>query len=318
MKKQFFIVLIIAATLLVVMQASLAQLDLDRAQRLKYGHVIRIEDVGTEPPEIPPGGEGTLKMSIRNSGEFQLSDIRVKATLPSQIAFLNDISRKKVATLEPGASKNLEFNIIALPEVSEGVYTVYLTVDYLNQIGDEKSENDTFAIIVRSEPRLFVKIDDSEIYQGNSLGDVTVTFVNNDVADIKFLTTELQESGDYEIISSYKKYIGDLDSDDFESVDFRLELKTKKREVPLLLKVTYKDSLNNDYSEDLTVILDVRSAEELGIKTNTTIFIALGVIIVLVVLFFLYRMYRKRKYNHYTKDGLILPRNEKHHRKKRR
>jgi len=292
--KRLISVIFIIVFLFLVVQISSASLDLERQQRLAYGHVMKIENVGTLPSEISPGAPGKLLITIRNTGDFELSDIRVQVTLPSEIAFLNDISKRKIAVLNQGEAENLEFNIITLPEASEGVYTLSIKVDYLNKIGTERQDNDTFAIVVRSTPEIFVKIDDSDLYKGQEIGDVTITFVNNDVADIKFLTVELKESPDYDIISSSKKYIGDLDSDDFESADFRLRLKTEKEVIPLPLDLNYKDSLNNDYSEELIAELNIRSAKELGVKTNGTALTAFVVLVILVVAFFAYRIYKKK------------------------
>jgi hypothetical protein len=157
-----------------------------------------------------------------------------------------------------------------------------------------------------SKPNLFVKIDSSELYRGNGIGDVTITFVNNNVADIKFLTVELQESEDYDIVSTSRMYIGDLDSDDFESVDFTLKLLSEKDYIALPLKIQYKDALNNDYSESVSVDLRVRSAEELGKKSNNTWIIVVIAVAILVVIYLIFKSFRKRK--EYAKDGFHVGR----------
>lgn len=300
MKKQVFLIFIIVNFFLILqVVASQSNLDTERRQRLEYGHVMRIDKIETVPSEIAPGGKGILKVTVRNSGESEIRDVRVKLIPPSQVSFLDDVSKRKFSVLQGGGSANLEFNIIASPDMSEGVYSSYLIIDYVNKIGDEKQDNDTFALVIKSEPTIFIKIDSSTIYSGEDIGEVTITFVNNDVADVKFLTVELQDTEDYEIFSANKKYIGDLDSDDFESIDFNLKMSTGKNDVDLPMKITYKDSLNKDYIEETKVLLQIRSAEDLGVKSNGWILIVVIVVAILIVVYLIYRKLQGRKYDHY-------------------
>ena len=283
-----------------------AELDTTRQLKLQYGNVIRIDKIGTFPSEIAPGAKGVIGVQIRNAGDTEIKDVIVKITPPSGISFLDDVSKRKIPLLSPSGTYEMNFSIIASPTIAEGVYSSYISIDYLNKIGEEKEDNDTFAIVIKSKPELFVKIDSSEIYKGNGVGDVTITFVNNDVADIRFLTVELQESGDYDIISTSRMYIGDLDSDDFESVDFTLKLFTEQDYITLPLKITYKDALNSDYSDSVNVDLRVRSAEELGKKSNNTWVIVIVAVVILIVIWLIFRSFRRRK--EYSKDGFHIGR----------
>ncbi len=281
-------------------------LDLVRQQKLLYGDVIRTDEIGTFPSEIQPGGQGTIYVKIRNAGENEIKNIVVQIIPPAGISFLDDVSKRKIPVLGPSNSYEMNFSIIASPTILEGVYSSYVSVHYLNKIGEEKEDNDTFALVVMSKPNLFVKIDNSELYKGNGIGDVTITFVNNNVANIKFLTVELLESEDYDIVSTNRMYIGDLDSDDFESVDFTLKLLNEKDYVTLPLKIAYKDALNNDYSESVNVDLRVRDARELGKSTNNTWIIVIIAVAILIVIYLIFRSFRKRK--EYSKDGFHIGR----------
>jgi len=149
--------------------------------------------------------------------------------------------------------------------------------------------------MVKSPPKLFANVDSSELYIGNGIGKVSIEFVNNGLSDIKFLTVELGDSVDYDIVESNKKYIGDLDSDDFESIDYRLKLTSEKREILLPLHITYKDSLNNDYSETLELELKIRTAEELGRESSNTLTIVVVLIVIIIIVYIIYRKYKKKK-----------------------
>ena len=222
------ILLIILAVFLI---AGVNALNIDNQERLNFGHVVIVSELSTEPSTIEPGVPAEFSAVISNEGSEFVNDIRAELKLPAEIGFFNDVSQKKIFKLLSGESGKVKFNLIALPGITEGVYIANLSVDYVNYIGEERSDEYKMSIIVKSKPKMFVQIEESEIYKGNNLGEITVKFVNNDVADIKFLTVELMDSEEYEILSAKKVYVGDLDSDDFESVSYRIKTKKKSGEV---------------------------------------------------------------------------------------
>jgi len=221
--------------------------------------------------------------------------LRVELNLPSEIGFFNDVSKKKISRLFSGDVGEISFDLIALPGSSEGIYEANLTSNYVNRIGEERTDSYTISIVVKSKPQFYVQIDDADVYKGKNLGEITVKFVNNDVADIKFLTVELQDSEDYTILSPRTVYVGDLDSDDFESVDYRIKVNKRADEIYIPLKIYYKDSLNNPMSDDVGAVLTMHSGKDLGkVTSNTTQNIIIGVV-VLGVGYWIFRKWKKKK-----------------------
>ncbi|MDD5192052.1 MAG: hypothetical protein PHH54_05780 [Candidatus Nanoarchaeia archaeon] len=277
-------------------------LNTDENQTIaNMGHAIRIESIKTTPENLVPGNLAILDITIKNNAKLPLDDLRAKLELPSGFSFLNDANQVKISRLESGESKNISYNIIASQTTSEGIYDASLILNYVSylglnyaNVGEDKEDNYTFGLIVKGIPNIIAQIEKSEIYKGNDIGTVTVKFVNNGVGNVKFLTVELLNSENYEIISSNIDYIGDLDSDDFESVDFRIKIK-KEETTDLLLKMDYKDSLNEDYSKEFKLPLEIRSAKELGITTNGTSTTIVIVLIIAVAGYFIYRKFRKKK-----------------------
>lgn len=283
--------LIITLSLIVNVTA----LDFEKENRLAFGHVMKIKDISVTPSNLVPGREGILKLSIENTAKFEIRDIRVQINLPDEISFLDDISKRKIAILDSGISQELEYDIIVSSETDEGVYKIPITVDYINFIGDERQDNDSFGIIIKSVPKLFIKAEDSNLYEKGDIGDITLTFVNNDIGNIKFLTIELLESENYNVVSVNKDYIGDLDSDDFESVDFKIRLNTKNKEIPLLLRLNYKDALNQDYTQELDVNLNILTAAERGEKTTNVWSIIFWIIVICGIGYWIYNKKFKKK-----------------------
>ena len=263
--------------------------------RLEFGHVIIIKNISTSPESLIPGEGSVLKMVIENTAASFVNDVVITFNSTGEIVLINDFSREKIARLESGESRVVEFDIIVLPNVGEGVYTPKITIDYVNRIGEERQDVGEIGLAVKGAPKIFVKIDSTEIHSKNKIGEVSITFVNDDIADLKFLTVELLESEDYKIINSNKEYVGDLDSDDFESVDFRLKIETRKDKIVLPLKLTYTDALNNKKTEKIETTLTIFSAKELGLETGNSVGIFIGIIIIGGVGYWYYNKRKKKK-----------------------
>jgi len=286
--------IIILASL--IMNISAAEpLDNYRVERLNFGHVMKIKNVSTTPSDLIPGQSGNLDLTIENTAAFEILDIRMQINLPEEIFFLEDISKKKLARLSSGQSSKLNYNIIISPEAEEGVYEVVVTTDYVDHVGEERQDNDTFGVIIKSAPKLFIKVEGPTLRSQGDVGEITLTFVNNDIGNIKFLTAGLLESEAYDVISTNKEYIGDLDSDDFESIDFKIRLNTKEKEVPLRLNLDYKDALNKDYSQEIEVNLNILTAKEAGEATRGIWSNLIWVIIIIGIGYWIYKKKIKNK-----------------------
>jgi hypothetical protein len=295
MKKEMKILGVVIILFMALVIAQVSALDDSRERRINFGHVMIIDKIEMNPEYIAPGESGTITVKIRNNANEELTDVRVELDLPEEIKFLNSVSRNKIGKIYSNEVIDVTFNVISAPNADEGMYNASIIVDYVNHIGDERQDNDEFGILlIKSEPKIFAKIGSTEIYKGNEMGEVSVTFVNNNLANLKFLTVEILESENYKILSANKEYIGDLDSDDFESVDFRLSIENENI-IPLKLKLSYMDALNNKYEEEMKVELNILSSSELGVKTGGSSGIIIIIIILGIVGYYLYKKYKKKR-----------------------
>ena len=120
----------------------------------------------------------------------------------------------------------------------------------------------------------------------------------------------LKETEEFRIISSGEAYIGNIDSDDYETADFKIALnKVKGDEVDLPLSINYKDANNNDYDKDESVKLKIYSSSEakaLGLKEGNGF---TGIFIIIVIVgagFFFYRRWKKKKDGKKESEGFKL------------
>ena len=67
--------------------------------------------------------------------------------------------------------------------------------------------------------------------------------------DIKFLNVKLDKAEGYKVLSPYEVYIGNIDSDDYETADFKINVdKASKEKVILPLTIEYNDANNQEYT----------------------------------------------------------------------
>ncbi len=260
-----------------------------REQKLKYGPSLYILGVNITPPEIQPGSSSIITIRLYNVAPHPLRDIIINLELPSQFAPA-ETTKKKIRSIEGEEVLNVSFDVIALPNSDEGIYKVPLAISYLDEIGNEYRENNTISLRISAEPKIFIGLSNSDIYEGNLLGKVSIRIANTGIGDIKFLIAELISSADYDILGPEKVYVGEIPSDDYETIEFKINAKNSK-EMDLLLKLSYADSNNKEYTRIIEIPVDIRSAKDLGIKQNKNnlfIFAIIGSI----VLFLIYKKIR--------------------------
>jgi len=257
-----------------------------------------VTSVTSEPEEIAPGDTATVKITIKNLANILLKDVTIKLDLSSEdlpFAPIYSVTEKRIDSIKANEEKELEFKIIALADAESKIYKVPLKLNYYDEFGEYYEKDDVIALIIGTTPDLYISIEESNLIM-NTKGKLTLKLVNKGLTDIKFLTVSLAPSNNYELISPNNVYLGNIDSDDYEIVDFELDVKDKKS-IPITLNINYKDANNKDYNKE--VILDVEAyslqeAKKLGlIKTSYGLVVLF--VILLIVVFFIYRKVRKKK-----------------------
>lgn len=247
-----------------------------------------------ESKEVSPGEITTLKITIKNEADSYLRDINLKLNL-SNLPFspINHTEEKRIYHMKSGEEKIIEFNLLVSPNTQSGPYKIPLKIYYYDSVGQKYEKTNYLSIIVSSIPEIAITLDKSDILTTNKVGEVTLDVINKGLTRVKFLIISLERNEKYDILSPPIIYIGNLEPDDYDTIDYKIYVKTNPGEFPLKLTLSYRDNNNKIYQEQKTINLKVYSSEELKkynfISENYTIyFIGLVIIIILYI-------YRKRK-----------------------
>jgi hypothetical protein len=266
---------------------------------------LSLEKIRVDPEVAAPGENLKATLTIRNLADSFLKDISVKLDLSSTtlpFAPIQSATEKRVRQLDSGASAELSYDMVVEPDADPGVYKMPVTITFSDNLGNSYEKDDLFGVIVGTTPDISYYVDSTTISTAGSKGSVSIKFVNKGLGNIKFLNVVMKESSSYSIISPKEVYIGNIDSDDYETADFQLFVDSKApKELELQLEVAYKDANNRDYAEDASVILNLYKESEavsLGIKEkNNTLGIVLSILVVIVgvIIYIMVRRARKKK-----------------------
>ena len=102
------------------------------------------------------------------------------------------------------------------------------------------------------------------------------------------MTLTLLEGDHYVVLGSNQEYLGNVESDDFETSSY--DIYVDDGDVDLQFQVDYKDAYNNEYNENFTLNLPVYTKQEVkmyGLDGSTTSIFSL-IFYVLIILFVYY------------------------------
>jgi|GEM_PF-1148482 len=263
-----------------------------------YTSSLSVLKTSSEPEVIIPGSEGTIKIDLKNVGDTKLRNIDFSLDLSDlDLAPIKSSNSKTIGELQGNSETSLEFKVTPYPDALSKTYQVPLTISYEDEQGNEKTQNEIIGVTIGSKPELMVYIDRVDLTTENKEGEITIKFVNKGLDKIKLLTMELNNkelglnNNDFEIISSSNNiYVGDIDSDDYETAVINVKANSDNFLLPL--KIKYKDSLNQPYEENLS--LNVKLINGVGNGSNSFRNIVI-IVIILILGWFGYKKYKKSK-----------------------
>ena len=265
--------------------------------------ILAVDAVSIDKKTLEPGSSGIVKIKLANKADSILKNIKVTLGLGDlPLVPIDSTNEKSIYKIDSRQSYEFEFKVLAKPNADSGVYNVPLSVSYLDELGKSYLKNVTIGLTIGAKPDLSITLDDSEIYESGKSGEIFVKIVNKGVTDIKFMNIKLMPSDNYRILSNEEVYIGNIDSDDYETADFELFIggsKEKKVSLPVVLE--YKDANNNDFKERIELTLDLYSASEakkFGLKKGNGFVGNLVIVVIVVAGLFIYRKWRKHKKKH--------------------
>lgn len=216
------------------------------------------------PERLAQGSPGKLTVTLKNYAGSPMTNIRAELqVLGTQISPISSTNVRMIERLDGGQSAKVEYSLMPESNANSKIYPVTLMLSYIDTLGNSLKRNETIGIPVFSEPNYDLNIEESKAYTAGSTGQVVISIADTGASGLNYLVMELADGEGYNVISSRKVYVGNLQSDDFETASYDVHiLASAKKSVNLAATLTYKDDYNKEYTEKASLPLKVYSIAE--------------------------------------------------------
>ncbi len=241
--------------------------------------ILVIDDYKITPSVIIPGQTIDVDISLRNAGRIAVKNIDVSLGVEDkQFTSIGSGTKKRIGYIYAGESANVGFTLASDISTEVKLYSIPVILNYLDERNKVFNDESGIALRVNAEPELSLMIESTDFAGRRKPGKVTFKIVNKGVVDVKYLNVKLLEGDDYKLLSpSNEDYIGNLDSDDFETADFII--KSLKRMPVLSVALEFKDPYNKNINKTYELPLKIVTDADLGKGGNG------GVIFVVILIF---------------------------------
>lgn len=254
--------------------------------------IVSIDRIEITPEQVAPGSVTSISISIMNNADNSIRDVKIAMPLEGlPFATVNSLSEKRIKRINTGKGYEFKFDVIVDPNAASAVYKIPLGLSYYDDANNFFTKNSTFGMLVGAKPLYQMDIENIDSHQTNKAANVVVSLSNIGPSDIKYATIKVLPSENYEIISQDRRYIGNLEPDDFETAEFQLYVKKKGN---LKLELNYKDSYLHEYNamEELELpIFSKGTAVKYGIAKQNGAFgqiVQLAVILILIAVIYVW------------------------------
>lgn len=266
---------------------------------------VSIDLVNTDT--LMPGKEGSIRIEMENNLDRDAKAVSLTLNFANTKFTPVGSSEKSIDEIEEGDRESFSFRIKAANDIKPGDYEIPYLLQY--EAGSNPGiKSGSLGVKVTGNPELVFSVSSDNAIQ-NQNGKINFKIINKGFSEARFVSVKLV-SEDFVLLSEEEIYIGTVDSDDFETVDF--EVLFDRNPARFKAIVNYKDFDNKEKVENINLPLTIYSKEQalkLGIiKTNhSLVFLAAFVLVIAIVVFWrrakqkrrlMKSMKKERNYNH--------------------
>ena len=253
--------------------------------------LLAVEAITLDPQNPSAGQLVNVSIRLHNVVDTSVEDVNVKLDLTDMpLATVGSTNERVIQRIAGEDTVTIPFTLAVDANADAKVHQVPLRIDYANRFGDTFTLNSTFGLRVASAADYLMNLEETEVYTTETKGKVTLSVSNVGKSDLNFVTVELDPTDDYRVLSAPQSYIGNLESDDFETAEFTVYvLKTKATSVELQGNLRFKDAYNDERVEPFTLPLRIYrkgEAKDMGLTASSGIggvLVALLIVVLLIV-----------------------------------
>jgi len=250
--------------------------------------------------EIVSGDVFTLNLTLQNKGLDTAYDVIVRVSTDTNLILPIVKSTDFFTQINEGNSVSTAFKIITNDTLGPGTYPITITLSYKDSDNNEFSASSNVGIKVLDElkkPKVEAFLNEVEPQPyptGKSRFSIDVANVGSEKAYSVVVKV------DSEVAEFQRKayYVGDLDTDDFETVDFDMVIRNvTKGTYPINVEIIYNNEDDLEFRKNQTFEVSIVSFEEAMAykKTEPVWGYAVAIIAILIIMGYIKRKLSKRK-----------------------
>jgi hypothetical protein len=261
-----------------------------------------IDKVSIDDGRLVPGKVNPVRIEIRNAADSPLRNIRMSLRLGELVGEqavefpftpLGGTNEKVLYNLGAGETHSFSYDLLVDPDATAGPYKVPVELKYQDDMDNNYTKQLITGFLVDSSPDLLTLVD--EVRATGNRYEITLRFINKGLIDFKFFEAMVKDTENTPItnvVSGAHDYVGDIDSDDYETVTVTVDVSEESEKFTLPVDVAYYTANNNEITETLELEIYTQSAITPPKGSESTWIILL---VVAAVGFFFYRRHKKRK-----------------------
>lgn len=256
-----------------------------------------LEITSVSPSSFKIGENATLNFTLANIGDISINNVIVSWKNPA-ILPLGSSDRIFIQSINARQTLQVPVQVVVKPDVTSGIYSFSITIEYTNQVGAKQTVNSTVGIAIKGEYAFIIVLDSQDIVAPGTQGSVNIKIINTGNQEAQFLVLRVLSSEPLIQITPSETYIGNLESDDYETerFTFKVSKTSSPGTYPLKLEINYKDLYGKFYVEEYSVNVEVSSVSELPKEPMFSPIITAGALIILIILaYFGYKKFVKIK-----------------------
>ncbi|MEM4247200.1 MAG: COG1361 S-layer family protein [Candidatus Woesearchaeota archaeon] len=256
--------------------------------------VMVIDDYIVEPQTVVPGQTFQITLKLRNAGKIGVKNLDVGIDLADgTFSTIGSGTKKRIDFVGAGETETVTFNMASDTSTAVKVYSMPVSLSYQDERSKQYTDTAKVSLVVNAKPEISLTVDSTKFKSKTTPGTVSLKIVNKGIVNMKYVSVRLVETPDYEVLSSSnEEYVGNLDSDDFETVDFAI--RPKFAEPRLKVQLEFKDPYNVDFKETYDLPLRIITAKELGNGGLPWGWLVLALIVVGGIIYWRIRKKKKR------------------------
>jgi hypothetical protein len=260
---------------------------------------LTITSVTSSPHDIQPGEKFSLDLKVENNLNQDIENVVVSLDLSKTIfAPYQSSNEVRIEGISQDDDEKASFDLIASSDAVSGTYTIPVKITYDLDNGTAVTpEEFIVSATISANPNIGVSSENNILIKGTS-GKLTIKIINSGLGGSKFLSISVQQVSGIKITSPNNVYIGNIDSNDFDTADFNIFIDSNApSSMSVPVKITYLDASNNQVKEDKTISINTYTQKEaisLGLITKNNTFLIIISVVAILVIFLIYKRIRKR------------------------